>query len=467
MKTTLTVLVCAAAAPILVGCGGGTGGVMPVAMTPDAQHDYAPPARARHSYAPYATGSHRYSWHGSDDVREIYIGGDLEPTETLRHVWSENGIQYYMGASRDGVGVDRLQNYADDVDGTLMPFDVQPSLYYDADLLDDENRAILFALFDSVYILNDALPPEFQITIDGATESDEVYLGEILVNLATPGEIASICGAGAVACADSWYSGNYRTKAVIYIPDDFDTSEYTYPRTTIVHEFLHALGINGHVDSTEFPDSLMGTAGEYIPNFGYILTKIDREILQILYMGQRSDLYNDWGEWTDTSFHLLGRTEDGHLNFGVALFNGLPQPWVRGTEPNTNLADNPLLSGTATWMGNLIGFSGPSPIGGDAELQVGLATLLDPDNEQDLRFRDIYFLNRFEDSDFSDTSARWFDTRNIDYKVNVHGNGFRNVTDDGYEEGFVTGAFLGPQHEHMGGTVKRTDMVAAFGGTRE
>ena len=75
-------------------------------------------------------------------------------------------------------------------------------------------------------------------------------------------------------------------------------------------------------------------------------------------------------------------------------------------------------------------------------------------------------MNRFEDSDFSDTSARWFDTRNIDYKVNVTGNGFRNVTDEGYEQGHVTGAFLGPRHEHMGGTVKRTDMVAAFGGTR-
>ena len=35
-----------------------------------------------------------------------------------------------------------------------------------------------------------------------------------------------------------------------------------YPRKVIVHELLHALGIVGHVDSIEFPDSIMGTSGE-------------------------------------------------------------------------------------------------------------------------------------------------------------------------------------------------------------
>ena len=181
-----------------------------------------------------------------------------------------------------------------------------------------------------------------------------------------------------------------------------------------------------------------------------------------MYMSQRTDLYNDWGEWSDTSFHLVGRTDDENLNFGVALFNGLPQPWVRGTLPDTDLADNVHLDGTATWTGNLLGFSGSSPIIGYAELQVLLSTLAVPDNEQDLRFWDIYFLNRYE----SDSPDRWFHTRDIDYKVNVSGNGFYNVRGEGYEHGYITGAFLGPEHEHMGGTVKRTDMVGAFGGSR-
>ena len=104
---------------------------------------------------------------------------------------------------------------------------------------------------------------------------------------------------------------------------------------------------------------------------------IDREVLQIMYMHQRSDLYNDWGEWSDTSHHLMGQSEDGALNFGVALFNGLPQPWVRGIAPDTFLVDNSSLSGTATWNGALLGFSGPSPIAGDAALEVQLSTLTD------------------------------------------------------------------------------------------
>ena len=162
----------------------------------------------------------------------------------------------------------------------------------------------------------------------------------------------------------------------------------------------------------------------------------------------------------------MGQSEDDALRFGVALFNGLPQPWVRGIEPNTALAENSGLFGTATWNGSLLGFSGPSPIAGSAALEVHLATLADPDNEQDLRFRDIYFVNRFE-SDWSDSSDRWFHVRDIDYKVEVTGNGFKNVGGEGYEQGFVTGSFLGSEHEHMGGTVKRTDMVGAFGGTRD
>ena len=246
------------------------------------------------------------------------------------------------------------------------------------------------------------------------------------------------------------------------IPDDLDTSGYMYPRSTILHELLHALGIWGHVDSVEFPDSLMGKAGEYVPNLTHILNKIDREVLQIMYMSQESDIYNDWGEWSDVSHHLAGRTEDGHLNYGVALFNGLPQPWARGTTPDMVLADNRRLRGTATWEGHFFGYSGPSPLIGDAELQVRLATLADPDNEQDLRFRDIYFLNRFEDV----SQRSWFPTRDIDYKVNVYDNLFVNVQAEGYEEGWVIGAFLGEAHEHMAGTLKRTDMVGAFGGSR-
>ena len=203
----------------------------------------------------------------------------------------------------------------------------------------------------------------------------------------------------------------------------------------------------------------MGTAGETIPNLGYIISRIDREILQIMYMSQETETYNDWGEWSDLSHHLMGQTDDEVLEFGVALFNGLPQPWASGTEPDVDLADNRGLYGTATWNGALLAYSGPSPLYGGASLQVRLAALNDSAAQHDLRFRDIFYLNRYA----SDSEDRWFHTRHIDYKVAVFGNTFENVGD---EEGLVIGAFFGAGHEHMGGTVKRTDLVGAFGGTQ-
>ena len=82
----------------LAACGGGGG---EVSMGPVSQLDYSNAAAPRHNYTPYETGSHAYLFSLSDDVTEVYIGGDLEPREALRHVsTTENGIRYFMGASR-------------------------------------------------------------------------------------------------------------------------------------------------------------------------------------------------------------------------------------------------------------------------------------------------------------------------------------------------------------------------------
>ena len=431
------------------------------------QLDYSSVGSPRYSYAPYQSPSD-VTWFAG----QTYIGGDVEPQESLRRVsTTTSGTKIYMGAIRDGVGVNRLENYEADLtaqtgDG-FAPFIIAPRMDFDPAFDEPENDEIDAAIFDSVRILNDALPPEFQIEIGYIDSGEEAAAGAILMRLESPESVRAECGVNAVACAESVITSyGYTRSSTIILPDDFDADEFLYSRSVIIHELLHALGIWGHVDSVEFPDSLMGDYGGYIPNVTHILNKIDREVLQIMYMSQESEIYNDWGEWSDVSHHLIGRTDDGELNFGVALFNGLPQPWVRSATPDTFLADNRLLSGTATWSGDLVAYSGPSPLLGDVELQVGLATLTDPANEQDLRFRDIFYVNRFESSDYSDTSPRWFPTRNLDYKVNVYGNLFANVQDDEYEEGWVAGAFMGNNHEHMAGTLKRTDMVGAFGGTR-
>ena len=457
---TLTIL-------LVAGCGGG-----PASVAPEDPQNYTPPVTPRLDYASHATESDIHWWGKSDGSSEITIGPDVEPREPLRHVATLKDIRYFMGASRDGVGVNRLRNYESDLlsqgDGSgFIPFIIEPDLVLDLDLYAPENESILEAVGDSVRILNDALPPEFHIEVFTPGSGYTVGPGDIFLHLESPTSSAWGCGDNAVACAvNDIIRGvflDYTRSSEIYLPDDLDNSDFAYMRSTIIHELLHALGIWGHVDSIEFPDSVMGTEGETIPNLGYIISKIDREVLQIMYMNQETDTYNDWGEWSDLSHHLMGQSEDEDTQFGVALFNGLPQPWARGTTPLVDLANNTRLRGTATWEGNFLGYSGPSPLMGDASLQVGLATLSDPTAEQDLQFRDIFYVNRYG----SDSSDRWFPTRDIDYKVTIHGNTFFNVSGEGYEQGHVAGGFMGEYHDHMAGTVKRTDMVGAFGGSRD
>ena len=103
------------------GCSGGGSGDVPTASV--SEFDYSNATASRHSYMPYQTGSHVSALRLSDDITEVYIGGDLEPREHLRHVaTTPTGIRYFMGASRDGEGGERLTQYAEDLatrDGTV------------------------------------------------------------------------------------------------------------------------------------------------------------------------------------------------------------------------------------------------------------------------------------------------------------------------------------------------------------
>ena len=220
-----------------------------------------------------------------------------------------------------------------------------------------------------------------------------------------------------------------------------------------MHEMMHALGIWGHVDHMEFPDSVMGSSGHFFPNWSFILRPIDREALQVMYMSQVPSRYNSWDEWSDTGLHLMGEIDD-LVRFGTVLFNGLPQPWATGQAPASNLADNTILTGIVSWEGPLLGFSGVSAIAGEVRLDVVLSQL---DSPQDFKVKDLYFLNREATS-----PDRWFPTRNINYKVDITDNVITHESSAGH----IAGHFLGKNHEGMGGTIKRTDLVGAFGGTR-
>ena len=233
--------------------------------------------------------------------------------------------------------------------------------------------------------------------------------------------------------------------------------------STMVHELLHVLGFLGHNDQTRFSDSIMrGLTLLYIDH----LPVIDGEALIAAYSrfepGTSSDELSveNLGSWDDTSFHLRGDAafSSGNAAFGVASRNGLAQPWAFGPTPWTDLADNPILSETVMWSGRLLGFTpAVEAVGGAADLAVELETL-----DGQLDFTELEHWATNADLGPVGSGSIWGDG-DLQYLLNVHGNTF---VQSGGDEGTVTGAFFGPVHEAMGGVLERTDLTAAFGGTR-
>ena len=263
-----------------------------------------------------------------------------------------------------------------------------------------------------------------------------------------------------------WYEGELERFGEFYGSQlqSFIEQYKNYTLYVLVHELIHAIGMNGHSDPTRFPHSVMhavygGDSQEHI------LFAVDREALLASYSvlepgASAAQIVEDLGPWDDTSMHLRGDIgiSGGEVAFGVASRNGLTQPWAFGPTPWTNLADNPILSETVSWSGRLLGFT-PSieAVGGAAELAVELGTL---DGQLDFTNLEHWGANL---APGPVGSGRTWGDGDLQYWVNVRGNTFVQT---GGDEGTVTGAFFGATHEAMGGVLERTDLTAGFGGTR-
>ena len=220
----------------------------------------------------------------------------------------------------------------------------------------------------------------------------------------------------------------------------------------LAHELIHALGI-GHV-SGNFPSIMapeLDVSAQDTPLS--LLYPIDREALRALYgRMENGDVPTDFGAWANTSTYLLGNGD--HAAFGVAWRNGYGEPWAYGYLPETDLADNTALTGTATWAGALLGFTPEAaPVAGDAEVGVNLNDLTGQADFTSL-----------ESWAAGDAPGRWrWGDGDLRYSVAIVGNTFRQT---GGDDGILTGAFFGESHEGMGGTLEREDLTAAFGGKR-
>ena len=251
--------------------------------------------------------------------------------------------------------------------------------------------------------------------------------------------------------------------AIIIVPDDIDRT--LDGAATAVHEMIHALGFRGHVSSVSFPDSLLK------PHSGgtnpvSIMSREDLAALQALYSPYS-------GGWNSTRQHLLGAIGDSETFFGITRDNGHSYPWASGRTPSGNLPDSVGRSGTATWDGAMLGYSANRRVTGDVDLTVDLSRVYS--GQHDLSFDDI----RYWDGDNPNPNAPLWRgagepvAGELAYKVRIGGTEFDNA-DRGFtgrgipntSSGAVTGSFYGRTYQSMGGTVQRTDLTAAFGGSR-
>ncbi len=230
---------------------------------------------------------------------------------------------------------------------------------------------------------------------------------------------------------------------------------------TLVHEIIHALG-RGHSNPELFPHTIMHMYAQSPDN--HILYPLDREALLAVYSRLRpgstvASLADDLGPWSDTSTHLLGEFSAGgeDVSFGVALRNGLAQPWATGPAPLTNLADNSRISRTASWSGRLLGFTpAAEPVAGAADPTIVLDSL-----HGDLEFTEMERWSAGQAPGSAGSGTLWHDG-DLSCTVEVRGNTF---TRTGGDDGIITGAFFGTEHQAMGGTLQRDDLSAAFGGS--
>ena len=267
----------------------------------------------------------------------------------------------------------------------LVRFEESPTVHLVQDMTDRERAITHYA----VSLINRALPHEWHLEIGSdvsvLVEETAVPDGQIHIGFPTEapdyftGRPGSEAASGQSVYQEyddqqqRWEKVGLRAANVWLNRTFFDAhgdDEATV--SVLVHELMHALGLQGHTEQSQFPTSSM-TNG-WAPVTGG-LSDIDATALQVLYtrLGPRTepeDLSADsLGAWSQDTSVLMGSY--GGMTFGVTSQNGLSRPWTNGIRPDPTLTENVALRGTVTWDGALLGMTPTQePVGGDASLSV-------------------------------------------------------------------------------------------------
>jgi len=224
----------------------------------------------------------------------------------------------------------------------------------------------------------------------------------------------------------------------------------------MLHELVHALGMDGHLYDVPGPLSAIGAriaddAALWEPD----LPALDAEALR-----QHHTLFRIgyFGEWSDTARRITGdigspiatRKQPGFVGaprgasatFGVDYRAGRARPWISGLSSEAPLTKN------ATWRGELVGFEPDGDgVHGNAEIT---AIFAGDGLSGSARFDRLAYL--------ADGSA-WGDG-DLAYGLAFAGAYFRATSGD---RGSLHGRVVGERHEGAIGSLERPDLAASFG----
>ncbi len=409
---------------------------------------------------------------------QLHVGVDQgTQTGTLQSVGLRGETTIRHGRLADGVGSNTVSDYLlDGVGNVARRYANGPEVRIIGPASAEEANMVAHA----VRLINAALPDDKKMEIAAAlpgfslrntVDSRGLYFtsgrelnNTIHVEFVPAGEFYDEAHAGATTW-NNW-TGNSARTSYLQMSRAANVLQDADSRRAVIllaHELIHALGVYGldHV-SPSFDTIMEATATIYELNQDTqqprsLLYSVDREALRALYSRlEPGDNVRDLGPWTDTSAHLVGNGTYAH--YGVALRNGYAEPWAYGSIPGQDLANNPNLSGNATWNGTLLGFTpSANPVAGDAEIGVNLGTL---EGRADFTALEQWAAGAAPGN--AGTGTMWEDG-DLGYSIAVSGNTFKQT---GGDTGSLTGIFTGQNHEGATGTLERSDLTAAFGASR-
>ena len=244
---------------------------------------------------------------------------------------------------------------------------------------------------------------------------------------------------------------NMASSLIEISPDDWG-SHALYG--VIVHELIHAVGLEGHVFEGDHPNTLLPDTGSLPDEAGLLdIPRIDGEALMTIYSrytrGEGRDDINptSLGPWA-TGIPAISaniRTEGGSVSFGAEYRSQWIRAWDKGPMPSVPLSRSGI-TGTATWNGDLIGYTDNGiSARGDAEITIEMQTMI----------------GGAQFSSITSGGSPW--GADLSYSVSVDGN-YLTATDTSDS---LTGQFRGSGHEAVTGALAINNLTAAFGATRQ